>query len=146
MAFVFLVVVLIFTLNLAMTAIIQRKREIGTGFALGLSAAKTIFIMCGEIAFIAVFLPARLHSRNRYCSYFQQIWYRNNIFPGKKTVFKSADRSIYEIISYASADKYTGSIDSLLKLRKQEPVELLKRFKVLVLKLALKMFSHGKRI
>ena len=49
---VFAAILLLFTVNLVMTSLVQRRREIGTGLAMGLSAAQTVFIMTGEVAVI----------------------------------------------------------------------------------------------
>lgn len=49
---IFVVILLIFTLNLVLMSMIQRRKEIGTGLALGLDNAQTIVIMTGEVAVI----------------------------------------------------------------------------------------------
>ncbi len=49
---VFAAILLLFTVNLVMTSLVQRRREIGTGLAMGLSAGQTVFIMTGEVAVI----------------------------------------------------------------------------------------------
>ncbi|HQL32900.1 MAG TPA: hypothetical protein PK969_06560, partial [Treponemataceae bacterium] len=49
---IFVVILLIFTLNLVLMSMIQRRREIGTGMALGLDGMQTVIIMTGEVAVI----------------------------------------------------------------------------------------------
>lgn len=49
---VFAAILLLFTVNLVMTSLVQRRREIGTGLAMGLSPAQTVIIMTGEVAVI----------------------------------------------------------------------------------------------
>lgn len=49
---IFVVILLIFTINLVLMSMIQRRREIGTGLALGLDNTQTIIIMTGEVAVI----------------------------------------------------------------------------------------------
>lgn len=56
---IFVVILLIFTLNLVLMSMIQRRREIGTGMALGMDGMQTVIIMTGEVAVIvAVFCAA----------------------------------------------------------------------------------------
>jgi len=49
---VFTVIMLLFTVNLVMMSLVQRRREIGTGLAMGMSNAQTVFVMTGEVAVI----------------------------------------------------------------------------------------------
>jgi len=49
---IFVVILLIFIINLVMMSMIQRRKEIGTGLALGLDNMQTIIIMTGEVAAI----------------------------------------------------------------------------------------------
>lgn len=56
---IFVVILLIFTLNLVLMSMIQRRRELGTGMALGMDGMQTVIIMTGEVAVIvAVFCAA----------------------------------------------------------------------------------------
>jgi ABC-type lipoprotein release transport system permease subunit len=49
---IFLVILVIFIVNLVLMSLIQRRREIGTGLALGLTNADTILILLGEVGVI----------------------------------------------------------------------------------------------
>lgn len=49
---IFVVILLIFTINLVLMSMIQRRKEIGTGLALGLDNMQTIVVMTGEVAVI----------------------------------------------------------------------------------------------
>ena len=51
---IFVVILLIFTINLVLMSMIQRRKEIGTGLALGLDNMQTVIIMTGEVAAIVV--------------------------------------------------------------------------------------------
>ena len=55
----FIIIVLIFTVNLVLISLLQRKKEIGTGLAMGLSTDQTRLLMSAEvglIAFVSCFL------------------------------------------------------------------------------------------
>jgi len=49
---VFVIILVIFIVNLVLMSLIQRRREIGTGLALGLTNADTIGILLGEVGVI----------------------------------------------------------------------------------------------
>ncbi|HTH14433.1 MAG TPA: ABC transporter permease, partial [Spirochaetia bacterium] len=49
---IFLVILVIFIVNLVLMSLIQRRKEIGTGLALGLTNGDTIFILLGEVGVI----------------------------------------------------------------------------------------------
>lgn len=49
---IFALILLMFTVNLVLLSMIQRRKEIGTGLALGLENMQTIIIMTGEIGVI----------------------------------------------------------------------------------------------
>lgn len=49
---VFVLILVIFIVNLVLMSMIQRRREIGTGIAMGLSNGQTIVLMTGEVAVI----------------------------------------------------------------------------------------------
>lgn len=49
---VFVLILIIFIVNLVLMSMIQRRREIGTGIAMGLSNNQTIVVMTGEVAVI----------------------------------------------------------------------------------------------
>lgn len=49
---VFVLILVVFIINLVLMSLIQRRREIGTGIALGLTANQTIAVMVGEIGVI----------------------------------------------------------------------------------------------
>ncbi len=48
----FVIIVMIFTVNLVLISMVQRKREIGTGLAMGLGNGQTILLMSGEVGVI----------------------------------------------------------------------------------------------
>jgi putative ABC transport system permease protein len=49
---VFVLILVIFIVNLVLLSMIQRRREIGTGIAMGLTNGQTIAVMTGEVAVI----------------------------------------------------------------------------------------------
>jgi len=49
----FIIIVLIFTVNLVLISLLQRKKEIGTGLAMGLSTDQTTLLMSAEVGLIA---------------------------------------------------------------------------------------------
>lgn len=49
---VFVAIMLLFTVNLVMMSLVQRRREIGTGLAMGMSNAQTVLVMTGEVGVI----------------------------------------------------------------------------------------------
>jgi len=49
---VFVLILVIFIVNLVLMSLIQRRREIGTGIAMGLSNGQTIAVMLGEVGVI----------------------------------------------------------------------------------------------
>ncbi len=49
---IFVLILLMFTVNLVLLSMIQRRKEIGTGLALGLDNMQTIIIMTGEVGVI----------------------------------------------------------------------------------------------
>ncbi len=125
---IFILILIIFVVNMVLLSVIQRKREIGTTTALGLSLGQTVWIMTGEVLVIVGVSWAAGALLATLLIGLAFLWGIPGIifFPGNKMFMGYVMEAYFASLGLFLFTAFLSALIPLSGLKKYLPVDLLK--------------------